>query len=73
MHPPDDLLHGPGLVLAQNHLGEFIVLGEEDDVVLEHLEKAGRVEKGFDLGLVVAGDLLPPVEHVLAGGAQVAP
>ncbi len=38
MHPQDDLLHGSGLVLPQDHLGEFIVLGEEDDVVLEHLQ-----------------------------------
>ena len=63
------LLHGSGLVLAENLLRQFIVLRHEQHIIPHEPEKPRTVEERLDLGLVVTRLLITPVEEVLPAGA----
>ena len=52
-HPLDDLLDRARLVLAQDDFRQLVVFGQEDDVVVQHLEEPPAVEEGLD-GFFVA-------------------
>ena len=66
LNPLNYFLHSARLVLTQHNFGELVVFTLEDNGLLQDLQEAIAIEKGFDLLLVVGGFFNFPVEQVFA-------
>src|SRR5262245_61177400 len=69
----NNFLDRAGLVLAQDHFGQFIILCEKDNIVVQKPQETLSVKEGLNLALVVARLDFFPVEEILPVGAPAHP
>ena len=65
--PVDYLLNSAGLVLPENDLDQVIIFGKEDYVVAQELKESLPIEEGLNGMLIVALELIFPIEDILPG------